>query len=162
MDALRGQKLKHVLDSAPPGFLVDSRWLKDNGVGRSSASAYAQAGWLERVRPGLYRRPFGAVEPIEAADWRIAVLSAQRIMGYDFHVGGMTALALDGRSHYLPLGSEAAVYLYGEPRPGCPGSISTRPSSCAAGGCSRTRPLAWTPSISSLSAQAAARPGAGR
>lgn len=42
------------------------------------------------------------------------MLSAQWIMGYDFHVGGMTALSLEGHSHYLGLGRSANAYLYGD------------------------------------------------
>lgn len=114
MDALRGKKLKRVLDSVPPGFLVDSKWLTENEIARNSTYAYRKAGWLERVRPGLYRRPFGSGERTDADDWRIAVLSAQWIMGHDFHVGGKTAFGLSGRTHYLSLGREADVYLYGE------------------------------------------------
>jgi hypothetical protein len=34
-------------------------------------------------------------------------------MKYDFHVGGMTALTLEGHDHYLALGRSSNVYLYG-------------------------------------------------
>lgn len=44
------------------------------------------------------------------------MLSLQHIMEYPVHVSGMTALALQGYSHYshyLPLGGNAPVWLYG-------------------------------------------------
>lgn len=107
-------RLKQVLDLVPPGFLVDSRWLAASGVAKSSASDYHREGWLGRVARGVYRRPYPQERSTDVVDWKLAVLSAQWIMGYDFHVGGMTALSLEGHSHYLGLGRSANVYLYGD------------------------------------------------
>lgn len=71
-------------------------------------------GWLERLAQGLYRRPFGPAERSEGSHgWKIPLLSAQLIMGYQFHVGGATALFLHGHSHYLGLGRDLTVHLYG-------------------------------------------------
>lgn len=36
------------------------------------------------------------------------------MMGYDFHVGGMSALTLEGHEHYLGFGRTQDVYLYGD------------------------------------------------
>jgi len=108
------RRLKFVLDQIPLGFLVDSRWLATSDVARSSAHDYHREGWLERVARGVYRRPYLNADSQERRDWKIPVLSAQRIMGYDFHVGGMTALTLQGQNHYLALGGRANVYLYGD------------------------------------------------
>lgn len=107
-------RLKRVLADVPPGFLVDSRWLTASGVAKSSASDYHREGWLGRVARGVYRRPPPQAGSTDVVDWKLAVLSAQWIMGYDFHVGGMTALGLEGHSHYLSLGRSANVYLYGD------------------------------------------------
>ena len=107
-------RLKFVLEQVPTGFLVDSRWLDANGVARSSAHDYDREGWLERVTRGVYRRPYPHTDSAELRDWKIPVLSAQRIMDYDFHVGGTTALMLDGHDHYLAFGRGPDVYLYGD------------------------------------------------
>lgn len=114
MDGLNSNRLKRILDLVPPGFLVDSRWLAASGVAKSSASDYHREGWLSRVARGVYRRPYSQERSTDVVDWKLAVLSAQWIMGYDFHVGGMTALSLEGHSHYLGLGRSANVYLYGD------------------------------------------------
>jgi hypothetical protein len=108
------QRLKFVLDQVPPGFLVDSRWLAASEVAKSSAHDYHREGWLERVARGVYRRPYPHPDSEERRDWKIPILSAQWIMSYDFHVGGMTALGLQGHAHYLALGRGAKVYLYGD------------------------------------------------
>lgn len=114
MSRPKRKKLKYVLDQVPSGFLVDSRWLTANDVAKGSAHDYHREGWLERVARGVYRRPYPNAETKDDQDWKTTLLSAQWIMGYDFHVGGMTALTLDGHNHYLGLGHSANVYLYGD------------------------------------------------
>ena len=82
-------------------------------------------GW--RARPmESYRRPLphgAAVQDIK--DWQILVLSLQHIMHCDVHVGGATALGLQGYTHYLRLGDEAPVFLYGDDLPGWTSRVST-------------------------------------
>ncbi len=118
MDGQSASKLKNLLQAIPPGFLVDMAWMTRHAISRQSVSAYVKQGWLERVRQGLYRRPFTAGVSREAASgWKIPLLSAQWIMGHRFHVGGTSALSLHGHSHYLQLGGDAAIYLYGSEIP---------------------------------------------
>lgn len=108
--------LKQVLAGVPPGFYVDMPWLAEHGVSRQLAHKYAESGWLERVVTGLYRRPTPHSARPSAHDWMLPLLSAQRIMGYEIHVGGTTSLALAGHVHYLPLGKQPA-YLYSDKPP---------------------------------------------
>jgi len=111
--------LKQLIAEAPPGFLLDSPWLAQHGVSRQLAHHYAQRGWLERVAHGVYRlpKPKGAIVS-RAADWVIPLLSAQ-YLGYGVHIGGPTALALQGYAHYRPFGEgEGEVaYLYADAPP---------------------------------------------
>lgn len=113
---MRGQKqsnLQRLLESVPPGFIVDSVWMEAKGIGRRSAYAYVKGGWLERLAHGVFRRPVPRARSSDSVDWQSCVLSLQHIMEYPVHVGGMTALALQGYRHYLPLGSNAPLWLYG-------------------------------------------------
>ena len=117
MCAKRMQKLKVVLDAVPAGFLVDSAWLAANGVAYESSRDYVNRGWLERVSRGVFRRPAPFASATDAIDWRACILSTQHIMRYDIHVGGMTALNLQGYSHYLYLGGNPPVSVYGKTMP---------------------------------------------
>lgn len=118
MDGQGASKLKRLLQAIPPGFLVDMAWMTRHAISRQSVSAYVKQSWLERVRQGLYRRPFATGAGQEAATgWKIPLLSAQWIMGHSFHVGGTSSLGLHGHSHYLQLGGDAAIYLYGSDIP---------------------------------------------
>jgi hypothetical protein len=119
MSIMGGQsrdKLKSVLTAVPPWFLVDSAWLGSQDVGRRSAYAYVKSGWLERVHRGVYRRP-PATGTTKSIDWKTCLLSVQHIMNYRVHIGGMSALALQGFSHYLSLGKSLPVWVYGDDIP---------------------------------------------
>lgn len=107
-------KLKKLLDNVPPGYLVDSAWMSRQAIAKQSVHDYIGRGWLERMGRGVYRRPFTVNEAQSATrDWKIPLLSAQWIMGYHFHVGGTSALALHGLIHYLKFGGNETVMLYG-------------------------------------------------
>ncbi len=114
MSAPREEKLKSVLEAVPAGFVVDARWLESHGVSRFLTRKYIDSGWLERLERGVFRRP--TPQPA-SLDWQTCVLSLQHIMGYDMHVGGISALGLQGYAHYLPLGGRPPVWLYGNDIP---------------------------------------------
>ena len=115
MTQQRQERLKPLLDDLPPGYVADAAWLTARGIDRKSILQYEQRGWLEKLARGVYRRPDTNRDVSAADDWRRLVLSLQRIMDYDVHVGGRTALSLHGFEHYLRLGAEAPrVYLYGD------------------------------------------------
>ncbi|WP_259664016.1 type IV toxin-antitoxin system AbiEi family antitoxin [Rhizobium bangladeshense] len=103
-----------MLDEVPAGFIVDSAWMRKKQIRRSSTHDYLRRGWLEPVMHGVYQRPLGREGSVkERIDWRIAVMSAQTIMEYQFHVGGRTALGLRGHMHFLALGSAEKIFIYG-------------------------------------------------
>jgi hypothetical protein len=114
MNGRNNGKIKNLLDNVPPGYLVDSAWMSKQSISKQSVHDYVRRGWLERMAHGVYRRPFTVNEaPGATNDWKIALLSAQWILGYDFHVGGTSALALQGLIHYLKFGGNETVMLYG-------------------------------------------------
>ena len=117
MDTERSQNLKKVLEAVPAGYLVDAAWLTDHGVAYETFRDYVKRGWLERVHRGVFRRPAPNASKANTLDWQTCLLSLQHIMGYDVHVGGATALGQQGYDHYLRLGSNAPVWVYGDAIP---------------------------------------------
>lgn len=117
MVAERAQNLKKVLDAVPSGYLVDAAWLTAHGIAYETFRDYVKRGWLERLTRGVFRRPSPGASASDTIDWKICLLSVQHIMRYDVHVGGMTALAQQGHGHYLRLGGNAPVWVYGEAIP---------------------------------------------
>jgi hypothetical protein len=114
MSAQIHDKLKSVLEAVPAGFIVDSRWLETRGVSRFLTRKYIDSGWLERLERGVFRRPGPQSAPL---DWQTCLLSLQHIMDYKVHAGGITALGEQGYRHYLPLGTPARAWLYGNDIP---------------------------------------------
>lgn len=111
------KRLKQVLDAVPPGYLVTASWLTERGFAYGSFRDYVKRGWLDRVARGVFRRPDPSAARPETASWQHCVLSMQHILDYQVHVGAGTALALQGHSHYLPLGGAPSIWLYGQPMP---------------------------------------------
>lgn len=118
MNRQRNPRLKPLLDKVPPGFMVDTSWLKAQGINPKSIHDYVARGWLERVIRGVYRRPLPeGVQGADEVSWEVLLLSLQRIMNYAVHLGGESALDLSGYAHYLSLGGRPHVQLYGEVPP---------------------------------------------
>ena len=113
MNTLNKQNLKTVLSAVPAGFLVDAAWLTGQGIAYETFRDYVKRGWLDRVTRGVFMRPDASAGPQSQIDWQVCLLSLQHIMGRQVHVGGTTALAQQGYGHYLPLGAEPPVWIYG-------------------------------------------------
>ena len=100
----RTQRLKPLLDTVPPGFVVDTPWLRARSIDPTSIHHYVARGWLERIVRGVYRRPAPLGTPNGSGEsWAVLLLSLQRLMNYPVHVGGENALDLAGHAHYLSL-----------------------------------------------------------
>ena len=117
MSAGKSQKLKKVLDSVPAGYLVDAVWFTRHGVAYETFRDYVKRGWLDRVVRGVFRRPVPNASASNTIAWNACLISMQYIMGYEVHAGGTTALSQKGYDHYLRLGSNAPVWVYGEAIP---------------------------------------------
>jgi len=82
------------------------QWLKPRGISGKLANYYVTAGWLHRVGEGAF-----TVTP-ETPDWFGAIFGLQQ-KPTSLHPGGQTALELAGVAHFLSLGSDAPLYLFG-------------------------------------------------
>lgn len=96
----------NILLSLPDGLVVNRAWLQAQGFTRSSIDYFIRSGKLESVGHGAYRRPGPPLK------WQHLAYSLQEL-GYSSHVGGRTALDLQGFAHYLPLGGIQTIELYG-------------------------------------------------
>lgn len=107
MSLLKKNKLNLLHEVLPDGAVVPSQWLQHQGYSKQLIYKYVRNGWLLRVDPGAYYRPGAEVS------WQGAVASWQKTASSSWHVGGETALNLQGHAHYLRLGGEVFVHLYG-------------------------------------------------
>ncbi len=114
MNQLRVPRLKPLLDVLPPGFIVDTAWLKDRGIDAKSIHDYAARGWIVRVVRGVYRRPLANGVQGNELSWQVVLLSLQRFKNCNVHLGGESALDFAGHIHYLSLGGTRRVHFYGD------------------------------------------------
>lgn len=110
------EKLKKLLKTVPTGFLADSRHLAACGFSGDAVRGYVRQGWLERIVRDVYRRPTPVGGP-DVIDWKTCILSLQRVMKRDVHLGGTSALYHRGIVHYLFLHGNPTTWIYGEDIP---------------------------------------------
>lgn len=109
MSSHNRSKINLLLRSWPRGTVAVQSWLKTQGVYRQLADAYRKTAWLERVGRGAF------IHAGDSVDWTGGLFAVQHQLGRAIHAGGKTALQLQGYAHFLPLGSNAPVWLYGTP-----------------------------------------------
>lgn len=96
-------------ETLPEGQLADRRWLEARGFARPRVDYYLRTGALEAVTRGIYRRPGPPLK------WQHIVFSLQEL-GYPVHVGGCTALELQGLAHYVARQDKERIHLYSPAR----------------------------------------------
>lgn len=97
MGLQNNNKLNKLLSLLPEGVAVPSKWLAEQGYSRQLVRKYVQSGWLVSLGRGVYTRPQTVL------NWQGLVLGMQHFARLPFHVGGISALNLQGYAHYLPL-----------------------------------------------------------
>lgn len=96
---------KQIPDIVPDGVLVNRAWFAERGANRPDVDYYLRVGALKAVARGVYRRP-GPPLPWES------VVSSLSGLGYQAHLGGTTALDLQGFSHFVRLADVRTIALY--------------------------------------------------
>jgi len=106
----KNKKLNNLHGLLPEGVAVPSQWLLEQGYSRQLVRKYVQSNWLVPLGRGVYARPQSTV------NWQGLVLGMQLFAKLPFHLGGVSSLNIQGYSHYLPLGGEQHILLWGRSR----------------------------------------------
>jgi len=106
MDKPHDGATKDLARSLPEGLLVSRDWLYTHGFTRPNVDSYLRSGKLQAVTRGVYRRPGPPLK------WEHVVYSL-RVLGYSVHVGGRSALEMQGFAHYLNMAAWKTVDLFG-------------------------------------------------
>lgn len=93
-------KLNKTLQKWPPGTIVTSDWLKEQGIYKQLVDSYKNTGWIKRVGRGAFKRTG------EQVSWEGGLYALQQLQHLPVHVGGKTALELHGLGHYVNMASE--------------------------------------------------------
>ncbi|CAI9121904.1 type IV toxin-antitoxin system AbiEi family antitoxin domain-containing protein [Brytella acorum] len=113
----RHQVIKRVLTELPRGAPFDLATLESFGVSPQRAARYAEGGWLVRLAHGVYAFPSDNFDVSGALRFL-----QQQVAG--LHVGGKSALALQGVRHNLA--SRETLVLWGDARFALPAWFTTR------------------------------------
>ena len=105
MNTQNESKLKKMLELHKPGTVVLAKWLENHGISRELQKNYKKSGWLETLGPGAYKRPTDEVT------WQGGLYAIQQQAALQLHAGALTALSLQGQSHYFRISGEN-VFLF--------------------------------------------------
>jgi hypothetical protein len=107
MNKQNRNKLNQMFQHWPTSGLRTAASLRAHGISSALLHHYVQRHWLEQVGRGVYRRPS------DMPGWAAALHVVQQEENLPIHVGGLTALALQGYGHYM---GERPLFLYAPPR----------------------------------------------
>ena len=101
-------KLKKLIQELPKNAVILDKWLKERDISNSLKQKYLQYGWLKSIGRGASHLSNNT------PSWQNAVVAMQE-NDDKLHIGGKTALALQGVEHFI---SEQLdhLYLYGQPK----------------------------------------------
>ncbi len=105
MPSVRGTKINQLLQQWPRGTVATNPWLESQGVSSDLARWYVKARWLTRLGTGAYAQAGDTI------GWMGGLFALQLQLGMTVHAGAKSALELQGRAHYVPLGSRKRVIL---------------------------------------------------
>lgn len=98
-------KIKRLLDLHVPGTVLLASWLDAKGFSHDLQQRYKKSAWLESIGVGAFKRPN------EQIDWLGGIYSIQNQSSHQVIIGGLSALSLQGISHYIRMGEEK-VFVY--------------------------------------------------
>jgi hypothetical protein len=90
-------KINQLLQHLPPGTVLLASWLTKNGYSRDLQHRYLKSGWLTSIGYGAMKRT-GETIDVTGALYSLQVQARKSV-----HIGGRTALSMQGLSHYLEL-----------------------------------------------------------
>jgi len=101
-----GTKLNQLINQWPRGTVMVMSALSSMGLSNELINRYKKSKWIKPIGKGAYAL---YNDPVE---WLGGLYAIQTQLGLTIHVGGKTALAMQGFSHYLSM-KEERVFLYG-------------------------------------------------
>jgi hypothetical protein len=98
-------KIKQLLQKWPQGTVATDLWLHTLGIGKSLKWIYQKGDWVKSIGHGAIIRSQDLI------DWKGAVFALQNQLNIPVHIGGKTALEMQGYGHFVKF-KESNVYLY--------------------------------------------------
>jgi hypothetical protein len=103
MNTEKPSKLNHLLNIIPSGVVLTSAWLTEQGYSLDLQKQYRKSQWFTSIGTGAVIRVGDQV------DYLGGLFALQTQLGMTIHPGAKTALALQGKAHYLGLNDKRAM-----------------------------------------------------
>lgn len=100
-------KINQLLAKIPQDVVLQSSWLLREGYSLDLQKYYRKSGWLKALENGAMFR--GQDQP----GYEGGIYALQKQSGLSVHPGGRTALALQGKAHYIELNT-TQIWLFGD------------------------------------------------
>ena len=94
-----GTKINLLIQSLPKGSVLLPSWLLENGYSYELQQSYRKSGWL---------KPIGKGAMLKSGDSLVlsgALSALQNVQNVNIHIGGRSALELQGFAHYFQINS---------------------------------------------------------
>ena len=105
MNISEGTKINQLLQNWPKGTVATSLWLKKQGINAILKQAYQETHWIESIGHGAVIRKGDSI------NWEGGLFALQNQLQIDIHVGGKSALELQGYAHFIKFG-QSSIHLY--------------------------------------------------
>ncbi|SKB74004.1 Transcriptional regulator, AbiEi antitoxin, Type IV TA system [Salegentibacter holothuriorum] len=113
MSTNKPSKINKLLGLQPPGVVLTSNWLSEQGYSPELLRKYRNSQWLFSIGTGAMIRANDQI------DYLGAIYSLQQQLNLSIHPGAKTALSIQGRIHFLDF-SEKEIYLFGNAKESLP------------------------------------------
>lgn len=104
-----GSKINQIIKAWPNGAVAVLPWLEKHGAYQQLVHEYEKTAWLTRVGQGAYAKAGDKVQ------WTGGLYAIQEQLKLPVHAGAKTALQLQGYGHFLPMGKDVTISLFGAP-----------------------------------------------
>ena len=121
MDRQKEKKLNSLMTGWLTGTVAVQPWLEKRGIYRQLTNAYVKSGWLKKLGRGAYMKAGDMIM------WTGGLYAIQKQLGLSIHIGAQTALSIKGFAHYMALGEERTVTLFGAPNEKLPSWFLSAP-----------------------------------
>lgn len=105
MNIYKGTKINQLLQNWPKGTVATSAWLQTQGISALLKKQYQNTRWIETLGYGAVIRKGDKV------NWEGALFALQKQLGIAIHVGGKSALELQGYAHFIKF-DQSDIHLY--------------------------------------------------
>ena len=98
-------KINQLLQKWHHGTVATDVWLHQLGIDKSLKWIYKKGDWVKSIGYGAI------IQSGDPIDWKGAIFAIQNQLNIPIHVGGRTALEIQGYGHFVKF-RETDVYLY--------------------------------------------------